>query len=275
MARTWQAHALAGTLTHAVPFRAAVRKAPDHARTTAPTTHHSCAFKNPDGRPMADVRAAHDTWASAPECPRGTEGASNWQADSWGRRWGWEAGRPCAFKSGGGDRQRAQQQMQQHMQKQMQQHTPQQQYILWTAAPRCGAAAAAYGYVWDTEGRQWGWQDGQSCAVRPAEDVLDALRSGGSGGGGGAAATTAASDGTAAGAAAGGGEGEGAEEAWADDFWRLAPVCAAARTEDNSVRDALGRWWGWQGAQSCKYARAGGPDAPAAAAAPAAGPGPA
>ncbi len=91
----------------------------------------------------------------------------------------------------------------------------------WVNAPRClGEPRYGQSIVRDTVGRLWGWQGPpyRSCAFKTGSN----------------------------------------EPLTSDDprvgvTWEAAPFCTFPRDRDNSERDNWGRWWGWQGDNSCKF----------------------
>lgn len=97
--------------------------------------------------------------------------------------------------------------------------TAQQQQggVSWETAPECPDSGS--GTAVDTEGRSWGWYNGQSCkhSRSPPQN----------------AALTAAQQ--------------------QQQSWDAAPPCKYQLTADNGRADAQGRLWGWQDGRSCRH----------------------
>lgn len=94
----------------------------------------------------------------------------------------------------------------------------QQGGVSWDSAPECPDSGG--GTAVDTQGRSWGWFNGQSCK-----------RSGSK-----ASTTTAAQ-----------------QQAQQQAIWDSAPPCSYQATSDNSKPDSQGRLWGWQEGRSCRH----------------------
>jgi hypothetical protein len=98
--------------------------------------------------------------------------------------------------------------------------TAQQQQggVSWETAPECPDSGS--GTAVDTEGRSWGWYNGQSCKHSRSSPQNAALT---------------------------------AAQQQQQQSWDAAPPCTYQLTADNGRADAQGRLWGWQDGRSCRH----------------------
>lgn len=98
------------------------------------------------------------------------------------------------------------------------------QGVSWDSAPECPDSQG--GTAVDTQGRTWGWHNGQSCKRSSGSPPNPSSPPG-------SPPPTPAQQ--------------------QQQSWDNAPPCSYAATSDNSKPDSQGRLWGWQDGRSCRH----------------------
>ncbi|KAI8474493.1 MAG: hypothetical protein J3K34DRAFT_407944 [Monoraphidium minutum] len=100
-----------------------------------------CGFKGRGGEPLdAGVVGLDAEWETAPVCGTARTGANS-ARDAWGKPWGWQSGRGCAYRGANGAEVAAD----------------------WEAPAQCQGAWAPGAASRDMWGRWWGLEAGEQC----------------------------------------------------------------------------------------------------------------